>query len=119
MKQAFVKEMKKEARASPQTARLRSDSREEIKIIKIPRVEIPPVLELPLPPDLIGKRHQRRGVLFSSFFFFLSNKLYISICTVSVVRNAIHMYYCNYTQNYNARTGITIPVWDPIIVWGK
>ena len=49
----FVEEMKKEARALLQTARLRSDSREEIKIIKIPRVEIPPVLEPPLPPDLI------------------------------------------------------------------
>ena len=41
-----------------------------------------------------------------------------SIYTVSVIANAIHMYYCNYTQNYDARTGITIPVWDPIIVWG-
>ena len=56
----------------------------------------------------------KEGV-FIFFFFFLSNKIYIytvlivsmrliehkmleSICTVSVVANAIHMYYCNYTR---------------------
>ena len=74
------------------------------------------------------------GGFYFLLFFLLSNKIYIlytvlivsmrlfdnkmleSICTVSVVGNAIHMYCCNYTQNYNTRTGITIPVWDPIIV---
>ena len=60
----------------------------------------------------------KEGFFLFFFFLFLFRIKYISICTVSVVGNAIHMYYCNYTQNYNARTGITIPVWDPIIVWG-
>ena len=45
--------MKKEARDLLQTARLRSGSREEMKMIKMLRVEIPPVLEPHLPPDLI------------------------------------------------------------------
>ena len=58
--------MKKEARASPQTARLQSDSREEIKIIKIPRVEIPPVLEPPLPPDLIVDSNDAQNNIFFS-----------------------------------------------------
>ena len=54
MDKAFVAaEMKKEERASPQTPQLRSDSREKMQILKNSSVEIPPVLEPPLPPDLI------------------------------------------------------------------
>ena len=54
MDKAFVvAEMKKVERASPQTPQLRSDSREKMQIIKKPSVEIPPVLEPPMPPDFI------------------------------------------------------------------
>ena len=52
-KDFFAEDMKKYARASTQMARLRFDSGEKMHIIKNPRVDIPPIIEPPLPPDLI------------------------------------------------------------------
>ena len=49
----ITEDMKKEERDSPQMVRLRSDSGEKMHILKHPRFDIRPVLDPPLPPDII------------------------------------------------------------------
>ena len=62
MDKAFVSaKMKKQAKTSPQTARLRSNSGEKMQIPEQPRVDISPVLGPYLSPDLIFDRDFAHG----------------------------------------------------------
>ena len=56
-------EMKKDARALPQTARSKSNYGEKKQILKYLRVETPPVLHTPLPPDLMVDRDCAKKIL--------------------------------------------------------